>query len=144
MKIAGYAGYCGNRSVNFSASSSVRSCHRQCLSSCFHHQPSYFKVGTALFIEFRPMAAFASWRQALRQSAIGKTLQGVVYPAKTQCLLHHIDIRQAIATLSRASDAVHGYPSFLIGSGMLLKPFTPLRTMAKLEKVGNFHLLSPL
>jgi hypothetical protein len=23
---------------------------------------------------------------------------------------------------------------------MLLKPFTQLRTMAKLEKVGNFHL----
>ncbi len=45
--------------------------HRQCPSTCIGHQSARFEVGTSLFVELCPMAAFAAWGQALCQSAIG-------------------------------------------------------------------------
>ena len=40
--------------------------HCQCSSSSVGHQSALFEVGTALFVKFRPMAAFAARREALR------------------------------------------------------------------------------
>ena len=45
--------------------------HLQCLSSCVGHQSTGFEGGAALFVEFRPVAAFAAWGETLCQSAIG-------------------------------------------------------------------------
>ena len=45
--------------------------HCQYPSTCIGHQSARFEVGTALFVEFCPVTAFAAWGQALCQSAIG-------------------------------------------------------------------------
>ena len=60
-----------------------------------------------------------AWREALRQTTIGQTLQGGINPAKAQCLFHHINIWQTCSRTGRTFAAIHGYPTFLVRSGML-------------------------
>ena len=119
--------------------------HRKCESDCSaagrSHQSALLKVGTALFVEFGPMAVLAPRREPLCQSSVGQALQCGVNPSETERLFHHVQIRQA-HTLWLVLPAIHGNPATPLCCRVLLKPLPELTTLVIFQQPCYFHCLS--
>ena len=95
---------------------------------------------TSLFVQFRPVAAFAAWRQALRQPAVRQFLVGRVNPTETQGFFYNLNISESVPP--RAVLTEYNDPALLFDGMIGFQPLPQLAAVFKFKQIDNFHYCS--
>ena len=103
------------------------------------HQTALLQVGTALQVQFGPMASFAARREPLGATSVWKVFERAVYPSEAQGLFHHVQVWNTICPWLLG--AIDRHPAILGRRVVRHEPFAQLRSLRKLQQTSYLHII---